>query len=60
MDEKFLERSTDSKQIFEGKLLKVYQDGVTLPSGQHGVREYIKHPGTVIIVAMLDNGKVVH
>ena len=58
MDEKFREHALDSKQIFEGKLLKVYQDQVTLPSGHHGVREYIKHPGTVIIVAMLDNGKV--
>ena len=59
MDEKFLERSTDSKQIVEGKLLKVYRAEVTLPSGGQAVREYIKHPGTVIIVAMRNNGKVV-
>lgn len=58
MEEKFFERTTGSAQVFDGQLLKIYRDEVALPSGRRAVREYVKHPGTVVIVALLDNGKV--
>lgn len=54
----FLERQIETRQIFDGSIIKVCEDRVTLPSGQEARREYIKHPGTVVIVALLDNGKL--
>jgi len=52
------EARIDGEAVFEGHLLKVYRDRVRLPDGSEGVREYIRHPGAVAIVALLDDGKV--
>jgi ADP-ribose pyrophosphatase len=54
----FTEDTVSSEQVFSGKLLKVYSDRVRLPDGSESVREYVKHPGAVVIVAVLDNGKL--
>lgn len=45
-----------SEQVFRGKLLDVRRDLVRLPDGKEGVREYIVHPGAVVIIPVLDNG----
>jgi ADP-ribose pyrophosphatase len=47
------------EEVFSGRLLKVYRDRVRLPDGSESVREYIRHPGAVAIVALLDDGRVV-
>ena len=44
--------------VFDGKLLKVHRDRVSLPDGTDGAREYIRHPGAVAIVPLFDDGKV--
>ena len=44
--------------VFSGRLLKVHRDRVRLPDGSEGVREYIRHPGAVAIVALFDDGRV--
>lgn len=46
-------------QVFDGVLLKVWRDHVRLPDGGRGVREYICHPGAVVVVAMDDEGALV-
>ena len=38
---------------------KVSRDTVMLPDGGSATREYIKHPGAVVIVAVLPDGKLV-
>ncbi|MCB1898800.1 MAG: NUDIX hydrolase [Rhodocyclaceae bacterium] len=40
-------------------MLKVYRDTVRLPDGGSATREYIKHPGAVVIVAVLPDGKLI-
>lgn len=50
------ERALSSEQVFSGALLKVCRDRVVLPDGSESVREYIRHPGAVVVVAVLDNG----
>lgn len=57
-DAALLEIRQTSEQVYDGCLLKVHRDEVTLPDGSSGVREYIKHPGAVVILATLDNGKL--
>jgi ADP-ribose pyrophosphatase len=48
----------DGEEIFSGKLLKVHCDRVRLPDGSEALREYIRHPGAVAIVALFDDGRV--
>lgn len=46
------------EEVFSGRLLKVHRDRVRLPDGSEAVREYIRHPGAVAIVALFDDGRV--
>ncbi|MBV2234102.1 MAG: NUDIX hydrolase [Sterolibacterium sp.] len=57
-DQHLLESCLDSQEVFSGRLLKVHADRVRLPDGQEAVREYIRHPGAVVMLAVLDNGKL--
>jgi len=52
------ERFVSGERVFDGTLLKVQRDEVRLPDGSRGVREYIRHPGAVAIVALFDDGRV--
>jgi len=52
------ERFVSGERVFDGNLLKVQRDQVTLPDGTPGVREYIRHPGAVAVVALFDDGRV--
>ena len=47
-----------SETVFKGGLLEVRKDRVLLPNGQESIREYIVHPGAVVILAFLDNGNL--
>ena len=53
------ESRIDSEQVFAGRLLDVRRDHVRLPNGDTATREYIVHPGAVMIVPMLDDGRLV-
>lgn len=48
----------DSESVFDGALLRVRRDRVRLPDGKESVREYIRHPGAVVIVAELPDGRL--
>jgi len=50
------ETQLSSEAVFDGALLHVRKDKVKLPNGKSSVREYIKHPGAVALVAYLPNG----
>ena len=55
-DRKLIERQIDSEAIFDGALLHVKRDRVRLPDGSTATREYIVHPGAVMIVPRLPDG----
>lgn len=55
-DTHLIETSLDSQQVYRGHFLDVRRDKVALPDGSEAVREYIKHPGAVMIVPLLDDG----
>jgi ADP-ribose pyrophosphatase len=46
------------EEVYAGKLLRVQRHVVRLPDGKEAVREYIRHPGAVAIVALFDDGRV--
>ena len=53
------EITTFSEEILKGSFLHAMRDAVQLPDGTHTTREYVIHPGAVMIVAQLDDGRLV-
>jgi len=53
------ETKVASEAVFDGKLLRVRRDTVRLPDGSLAIREYIVHPGAVLIVPVLPDGRLV-
>lgn len=49
------ETCTSGKKVLSGHFLQVYRDVVALPDGSAAVREYVKHPGAVMVVPMLED-----
>jgi len=54
-----IETCIESEQIWRGKLLDVRRDRVRLPDGNEGVREYVTHPGAVVMIPVVDDGRLV-
>lgn len=46
-------------KLLQGHFLHVVRDTVRLPSGQEATREFVLHPGAVMVIALLDDGRVV-
>lgn len=58
MNDSLKESFISSEQVFDGNFLKVQRDQVRLPNGQIASREYIKHPGAVVILPVFEDGSV--
>ncbi len=59
IDAHLKETVIDGELAYDGSFLKVQRDRVALPDGKLASREYIKHPGAVVVIALLDDGNVV-
>lgn len=46
----------EGRAVYDGTLLKVRRDRVRLPDGSESVREYVVHPGAVVVLAVLPDG----
>jgi len=53
-DDPLAERTLDSRLAFEGVFLKLFVDQVQSADGHQGTREYLRHPGAVMIIPLLD------
>jgi ADP-ribose pyrophosphatase len=58
MDKHLKETKIDGEVVYDGHFLKVQRDTVRLPDGKTSQREYIKHPGAVVILPVFDDGTV--
>ena len=58
-DDLLTERTLESQLAFEGTFLRLYLDRVRSADGHVGTREYIRHPGAVMIIPLLPDGSVV-
>ena len=47
-----------SESVYSGTFLQIQKDEVCLPDGQSGIREYVVHSGGVMIVPILDDGRL--
>lgn len=54
-----VETKVDGETVFDGKLLHVRRDTVRLPDGTLATREYIVHPGAVLVVPVLADGRLI-
>lgn len=52
------EHALSSRVVHRGRLLDVREDRVRLPDGSISTREYIRHPGAVVVIAVLDGGQL--
>ncbi len=52
------EKTLESKSVFKGCILDIYQDRVLLENGKEATRDVIKHPGGVCVVALNENKEV--
>ena len=57
--EDFTEQTISTRTVYQGRLLHVLEDEVRLPDGASARREYIRHPGAVMILPMLEAETVV-
>lgn len=53
------EQQLNSTKVFSGKLLHVHRDEVRLPDGNTSTREYIRHPGAVVILPLTAQGELI-
>ena len=59
-DDAHLKETTVSREeLLRGHFLHVVRDTVRLPDGGTATREYILHPGAVMVIGLLDDGQVV-
>lgn len=58
MDVQLEETRIEGGVAYDGDFLKVTRDLVRLPNGAAASREYIKHPGAVVILPVFDDGRV--
>ena len=50
------EVTQEQQCVLQGSFLRVVRDTVMQPNGRLATREYVKHPGAVVVVPMLDDG----
>ncbi len=58
MDSHLKETRLDGETVYQGGFLKVELDRVSLPDGTITKREYIRHPGAVVVLPVFDDGTV--
>lgn len=55
VDHRLLEEKIASEEVLRGRFLHAFRDTVRLPDGGTAVREYVIHPGAVMIVPLLED-----
>ena len=57
-DSHLRENTLTSEAVYQGHFLELRRDRVALPDGREATREYVVHPGAVMIVAILPDGRL--
>lgn len=56
---KVVEKTLDSRIVYQGKILNLRVDKVLLPNGAEGLREVVEHAGAVAVVALTEKNEVI-
>lgn len=54
VDSNLREVRVNSREVFRGDFLQVFRDTVSLPDDAQTTREYIAHPGAVMIIPLIE------
>ena len=58
-DMALIEQRLHGVELLQGHFLHAFRDTVRLPNGREATREYVVHPGAVMVIPLLDDGRVV-
>lgn len=58
-DDPLTEHKLHSQELFKGHFLHAFRDTVRLPDGGEATREYVTHPGAVMMIPLLEDGRLV-
>ena len=58
-DSHLIESRISSQELLKGNFLNAFRDTVRLPDGTQATREYVVHPGAVVMIPLLDDGRLV-
>lgn len=58
-DKNLIEKKISSDTLYEGKIINVYKDTVSLPNGHESTREWVKHPGASAIIPLLPDNQII-
>jgi ADP-ribose pyrophosphatase len=53
------ESTLHTRRVYDGGLLQVHRDVVRCPDGHVTFREFVRHPGAVMVIPMLDDDHVI-
>jgi ADP-ribose pyrophosphatase len=53
------EKTLSTKKLYEGKIIDLHLNHVSLPNGGTSYREIVKHPGAVAVMAITKENKLV-
>lgn len=56
-DRHLIETRLASEEIFKGHFLHAFRDTVRLPDGETALREYVTHPGAVMVVPLMEDAQ---
>jgi ADP-ribose pyrophosphatase len=56
-DRHLIEEKLDGVELFKGHFLHAFRDTVRLPDGHSAVREYVRHPGAVMIIPLMEDAQ---
>lgn len=54
-----IEKTVSSETVYRGHFLELKRDVVALPDGKQAGREYVIHPGAVMVIGLLPDGRLV-
>lgn len=57
-DAALVETRVESTTLYAGNFLTLKRDTVALPDGKHATREFVEHPGAVMVIPLFDDGRV--
>ncbi len=58
-DQHLRETPLSRTELLKGHFLHVVRDTVRMPDGRDATREFVLHPGAVMVIGLLDDGRVV-
>ena len=59
-DAHLIETRLDQTELVRGRFLHAFCDTVQLPDGTESFREYVRHPGAVMVIPLLQVGTAIH